>query len=91
MHLPRLFTIGLLALLAGCQSLDNPFAGFRPFKTGHDARTFNVQTGEYDWPRDAAPRPRTRGARKTAAPAAAGDGREYDLQRREFAEPDPRR
>jgi hypothetical protein len=89
-----LFTaLAALALLAGCNSLDNPLAGFDPLRTGRDARTYNVQTGEYEWPRDSTPRPRPRTARTAAAatPAPAGDGRYYDPMKREFTEPDARR
>jgi len=93
MTLPRLTAIAALALFAGCNSLENPFAGFSPFRTGHDTRTFNPQTGEYEWPKDATPRPRSRAPRTTGtdAPAPADDGRSFDPQKREFTEPDPRR
>lgn len=96
MKYPRFFAFAALALGAGCNSLDNPLTGFKPFRTGRDARTYNVQTGDYEWPKDATPRPRGRGTRTTANAAAAtpapqDDGRPYDLQKREFTEPDPRR
>lgn len=48
MKLPHLLALAALALGAGCNSLENPFAGIRILHTGRDARTFNPQTGTYD-------------------------------------------
>ncbi len=95
MNLPRLLVLAAFALCAGCNSLENPFAGVRLLKTGQDARAFNPQTGEYEWPKDAAPRPKTKrepGAVTPATtPAPKPDGRPYDPQKGEFADPDPTR
>ena len=43
--------LGSAVLLAGCASLDRPDL----FATGRDARTYNPQTGRYEWPEEAAP------------------------------------
>ena len=92
MKLPHLAAIAAFALCAGCNSLDNPLSGFRIFQTGRDARTFNPQTGEYEWPKDAAPRPRPRVARSAAAtPPPKDDGRSFDPMRGEFRDPAPGR
>ena len=82
MKLSRLLAIAACALCAGCHSLDNPLSGFRIFQTGRDARTFNPQTGEYEWPRDDAPRPKSKAAppsgAATATPAPKSDSRFSD-------------
>ena len=96
MNLPRLLALAALALCAGCNSLDNPFAGLRLFHTGRDARTFNPQTGEYEWPKEATPRPKTHVAPASShmtstTPAPKSDGRPYDPQKGAFADPDPTR
>ena len=93
MQFPRLLAAAALALCAGCNSLDNPLSDFRIFKTGRDARTFNPQTGEYEWPKDATPRPQNRAAKTAAAatPAPKDDGRPFDQQRGEWRDPDPTR
>ncbi len=90
MKLPRLFaTAAALALCTGCNSLDNPLADFPLLHTGRDARTFNPQTGQYEWPNGTAPRPQTRAARSSAAatPAPKDDGRTYDPQRGGWSDP----
>ena len=88
MKLPRLLTTTAFALCAGCNSLDNPFASLRIFSTGRDARTFNAQTGQYEWPKDATPRPQSRVARTAAAtPAPKDDGRPFDPQRGAWSDP----
>ena len=38
------------AFLTGCGTLENPLARF--FHTGHDARTYNSQTGQFEWPEE---------------------------------------
>ena len=92
MKLPRLFAAAAFALCAGCTSLDNPLANLGIFHTGRDARTFNAQTGEYEWPKDAAPRPQTRVRRTAAAtPPPKDDGRSFDAVRGEFRDPEPGR
>lgn len=92
---PRLLAIAAFALGAGCHSLDHPFAGIRLLHTGQDARTYHPETGEYEWPKDAAPRPKSRREPASTVPAATPaprpDGRPYDPQKGEFADPDPTR
>jgi hypothetical protein len=82
------------ALVAGCNSLDNPLAGVNLLGSGRDARVYNAQTGEFEWPKDSQKR-RTR----RPAPAAAGtadtatepeqrkgDGRYYDPEKSQWVE-----
>ena len=80
------------ALCAGCNSLDNPLSNLRLLHTGRDARTFNAQTGQYEWPKDTTPRPLPR-VRPTAAatPPPKDDGRSFDPLRGEFRDPEPGR
>ena len=40
--------IGIACVLAGCSSLDPS----ELLATGRDARTYNPQTGRYEWPED---------------------------------------
>ena len=89
MKLPHLLATTAFALCAGCNSHDNPLASFRIFSTGRDARTFNAQTGQYEWPKDATPRPQSRVARTAAAatPAPKDDGRPFDPQRGAWSDP----
>ena len=89
MKRPRLIAVAAFSLCAGCNSLDSPLAGFRIFQTGHDARTYNPQTGRYEWPNDVTPRPQTRVARAAAATTSApkDDGRSYDPQRGRWSDP----
>ncbi len=84
-------------LAAGCNSLDNPLAGLNPFDTGHDARVYNQQTGEFEWPKDQQGRPK-RGNRSSAVssaiagantPAPNSDGRYFDSQKNQWIEPPP--
>lgn len=92
MKLPHLLAVAALALGAGCSSLDNPITNLGIFRTGRDARTFNPQTGEYEWPKAATPRPQPRVARTAAAtPPPKDDGRPFDVQRGEFRDPPPGR
>ena len=42
--------------LAGCKSLDLPDLT----ATGHDSRTYNAQTGRYEWPDEPRARPGVR-------------------------------
>ena len=92
MNLPRLLLAAALALCAGCHSLDNPLANLRILHSGRDARTFNAQTGEYEWPKDATPRPQRPRARTAAAtPPPQDDGRSFDPVRGEFRDPEPGR
>jgi len=73
--------------VAGCNSLDNPLAGL--FHTGNDARVFNPQTGQYEWPpeqRKPQPRgPATAGG-TTPAPERQSEGRYYDPQKNQWVE-----
>ncbi len=88
-YLPLLAIVGLAAG-AGCNSLDSPFADVPLLKTGRDARVFNVQTGEYEWPKNTTPRPQAAPppARRATEPAApASDGRPFDPVKGEFADP----
>lgn len=91
----RILAAAAVAVCAGCNSLDSPFAGTRLSSGGRDARAFNPQTGEYEWPKDSAAFPGTARETSSAAPAAAGapkpDGRPYDPQKGEFLNPDPTR
>lgn len=94
MKLTSLLAVAGLALGAGCNSLDSPFADVPVLQTGRDARVFNVQTGEYEWPDGTAPRRRAtspsarRGVSRAPEPAApASDGRPFDPVKGEFADP----
>jgi hypothetical protein len=74
--------------VAGCNSLDNPVGGL--LDTGRDARVYNPQTGEFEWPKDSQnQKPRGRRPATTGtAPAQErqGDGRYYDLQKNQWVE-----
>src|SRR5678815_332294 len=80
------------ALFAGCNSLDNPLSGINLFGTGHDARVYNAQTGEFEWPKDQKrrarrPSPATAGAAGTTpVPERKSDGRYYDPQKSQWVE-----
>ena len=89
MKLSRLLAVAAFALCAGCNSLDSPLAGFRIFQTGHDARTYNPQTGCYEWPNDPTSRTQTRVAHRAAAatPAPKDDGRTYNPQTGRWSDP----
>jgi hypothetical protein len=93
MKLTSLLTAAGLALLAGCNSLDSPFSDWKLLQTGRDGRVYNPQTGEYEWPKNATPRPKTTPAhqsgRAPATPAPANDGRGYDPIKGEFRDPQP--
>ena len=94
MKLSHLAAAAGLALLAGCNSLDNPLSDLTIFKTGRDSRVYNPQTGEYEWP-DKANKPRPRAERVAAGkpgsvpatPSPASDGRPYDPTKNEFRDP----
>lgn len=69
-------------IFTGCGSLERS----NLFATGRDARTFNPQTGRYEWPDEPARSPSTRRAspppeRKDAAP---DDGRAFNPQTGRF-------
>jgi len=95
MKLSSLLVAAGLALGTGCNSLDSPFADVPVLQTGRDARVFNVQTGEYEWPDQTAARPRAprppveRSTRRapTPSPQPAGDGRVFDVEKGEFTDP----
>jgi hypothetical protein len=81
-----------LALLVGCNSLDSPFSDWKLLQTGRDGRVYNPQTGEYEWPKNATPRPKAparQSGRAPATPAPANDGRSYDPIKGEFRDPQP--
>jgi len=90
----KLLSISILIaasiLLAGCNSLDNPFANL--FKTGKDARVYNPQTGQFEGPAEnATPRPQKSAAiasalSATPAPQHESDGRYFDPQKNEWVE-----
>lgn len=92
---PRICALAISTLLAACNSLDNPLAGMNLLNSGHDGRVFNSQTGEFEWPKDATPRPgRTRKTAELSAalkptPTPAGDGRYYDTQKGQWVDPPP--
>ena len=81
------------ALFTGCSSLDNPLAGF--FHTGHDARVYNPQTGQFEWPEEKKPRGQKKSAvvagalASTPAPKGRGDGRYFDAQKNQWVEQEP--
>lgn len=95
MKLPLLFALTASALCAGCNSLDSPLTSLNPFRSGHDGRVYNIQTGEYEWPKDATPRPVKSARRAGRTPSTPSpnpdDGRPYDPQKSEFREPQPGR
>lgn len=77
--------------VAGCSSLDNPLSALNPFRSGRDARVYNAQTGEYEWPKEEAARRRSRpagasGATTTAPQQKRGDGRYFDAQKNEWVD-----
>jgi len=81
--------VGALAIsVAGCSSLDNPLAAFNPFRSGRDARVYNAQTGEYEWPKDEAARRQARpaGAANAAPQERRGDGRYFDAAKNEWVD-----
>ena len=43
--------LGSAVILSACQSLEET----NLFASGRDARTFNPQTGRYEWPKESAP------------------------------------
>jgi hypothetical protein len=86
-NLPSFLLLTASVLLPGCSSLENPFGNL--FGSGRDARVYNAQTGEYDWPQDstnprpAAPAPAAGGA---PAPQRRGDGRYFDPVKNEWVD-----
>lgn len=94
LKLARVLILAVGALCAGCNSLDNPLTSIPIFRSGHDGRVFNSRTGEYEWPKEAPARPANasrRAAPATATPAPKNNGRPYDPQKGEFADPSPGR
>ncbi len=71
--------VATLALGAGCSSLDNPLANLFH---GHDARVYNPQTGEWEYPnKKATPSPQKSAAIASAlssTPAPQGSGHSAD-------------
>ena len=87
MKLPRLLAAAAFALCAGCNSLDNPLSNLAILHTGRDASAYNPQTGSYEWPKDATPRPVSKAPLRSAAtPAPKSDGRSYDPMRGGFTD-----
>jgi hypothetical protein len=74
--------------VTGCSSLDNPLSAFNPFHRGRDARVYNAQTGEYEWPKEEAARqqPARHGAAGAAPQERRGDGRYFDAQKNEWVD-----
>ena len=77
-----------MVLFAGCGSLEHPDF----FASGHDTRTYNAQTGRYEWPDDASRKPRPRPPRDRAndarQEAAPDDGRVFNPQTGRFERTD---
>jgi len=77
-------------LVVGCNSLDNPLSGMNLFNTGHDARVYNPQTGQYEWPKESTKRQsRVAGlgaSGATPTPQPKSDGRYYDAQKGQWVE-----
>lgn len=73
-------------LLAGCNSLDNPVGGL--LATGRDARVFNAQTGEFEWPKDQPGNKRPPGPTdgRAVRTERAGDGRYFDVAKNEWGD-----
>ena len=74
--------------LAGCGSLDLPDLA----ATGRDARTYNPQTGRYEWPDNEPARqpakPRVKARDDAPADAAKpSDGRDFNPQTGRFESP----
>ena len=71
-------------LLAGCGSLERS----ELFATGRDARTYNLQTGRYEWPDDEPAQARGVSRRNDAAPkrkdTPPDDGRVFNPQKGRF-------
>ncbi len=77
------------ALVTGCNSLDNPLGGL--LNTGNDARVFNSQTGQYEWPPEKrTPRPKGTPPPPVATPVPErqSEGRYYDPQKGQWVEAD---
>ncbi len=81
--LPSFLLLTASVLLPGCSSLENPFGNW--FGSGRDARVYNAQTGEYEWPQDSS-KPRPAGAATVPPPAGQGDGRYFDPVRNEWVQ-----
>ena len=85
--------IAASAFLTGCGSLNNPLAGL--FRTGRDARVYNAQTGQFEWPEEKkAPRQRksadvAAALASTPAPTGRNDGRYFDAQKNQWVEQQP--
>ena len=74
-------------IFAGCSSLERS----NLFATGQDARTFNSQTGRYEWPDDEpaqrTSRPRARSTQERKE-APSDDGRVFNPQTGRFERAD---
>lgn len=100
MRLSSILLGGLLAgSLSACSDLsDNPLHALT--RTGRDARVFNPQTGQYEWPKEETPRPRPRtvaideAVRESSSSTpskpltpGAGDDRVYNPMKQQFESP----
>jgi len=79
-------------LLAACNSLDNPITNFF-HGTGRDARVYNAQTGEWEWPADKRKPQEKKSAAVASALATPGpnsfnDTRYWDAQRNQWVQPE---
>lgn len=78
------------ALFAACNSLDNPFSSW--FHAHGDARVYNPQTGQWEYPNQkTTPKPQKSAAvasalNTTPAPQGGGDGRVFDAQKNQWVE-----
>jgi hypothetical protein len=82
------FILSGSVLIAGCNSLDNPLGGF--LGSGHDARVYNSQTGQFEWPKEEQKKKKSGSdavvaAMGTPAPHQS-DGRYFDAQKNEWVE-----
>jgi hypothetical protein len=84
---PLVILFAASGLLAGCGSLDNPFAGMNWFGTGKDARVYNAQTGQFEWPKEDQAHAR-KPANAGAAPVQVRktDGRYYDATKNQWVD-----
>lgn len=78
------FLAAASVFVAGCGSLDNPFAGL--FRTGRDARTYNAQTGDFEWPEDSSKPRRAAPGGAAAGAERKSDGRYFDSAKNQWVE-----
>ncbi|MEI9896867.1 MAG: hypothetical protein WDN28_24180 [Chthoniobacter sp.] len=75
-------------LLAACNSLDNPITNFFHSGTSRDARVYNTQTGEWEWPADKrkAQEKKSAAVASALATSAPNDTRYWDAQRNQWVQ-----